>query len=165
MEAEGRERLAQLDSVTAWERAETSRRRRLSGALGGSFGNGTQLLMGGQLGLAVPWSPSLSFVSDVTLGFFSGGVSTLVQGSLRYFLPKDGVQPFGGLGLGVLVLSDKMGDLSGANLVLTPILGVEIPATDMKDVFGEKLKGYFVEYQGVGFFDLHRFVFGLNWNF
>jgi hypothetical protein len=41
---------------------------------------------------------------------------------------------------------------------------VEIPATDMKDVFGEKLKGYFVEYQGVGFFDLHRLVFGLNWN-
>ena len=165
VEAEGREQLIQLDSAMAWKDAESLRRRRLSGALGGSFGNGTQFLLGGQLGLAAPWSPSFSFVPEVTLGFFDGGVSTLVQGSLRYFYPRDGVEPYGGLGLGVLVLSGKLGDLSGSSVALTPILGVEIPATGMRDVFGEGLKGYFVEYQGVGFFDLHRLAFGLNWGF
>ena len=165
VEAEGREQLIQLDSAMVWEDAEALRRRRLSGALGGSFGNGTQFLLGGQLGFGAPWSPSFSFVPEVTLGFFDGGVSTLVQGSLRYFYPRDGVEPYGGLGLGVLVLSGTLGDLSGSSVALTPILGVEIPATGMRDVFGEGLKGYFVEYQGVGFFDLHRLVFGLNWGF
>jgi hypothetical protein len=165
VEAEGREQLIQLDSAMAWEDAEARRRRRLSGALGGSFGNGTQFLMGGQLGLAAPWSPNFSFVPEVTLGFFDGGVSALVQGSLRYFYSRDGAEPYGGLGLGVLVLSGTLGDLSGSSVALTPILGVEIPATGMRDVFGEGLKGYFVEYQGVGFFDLHRLVFGLNWGF
>ena len=102
-------------------------------------------------------------MSEVSLGFFSGGVSTLAQGSVLYHYPNSGAQPYGGLGLGVLVLSDKIGNLSGANLVVTPILGVEIPAKEMKDVFGERMKGYFVEYQGVKFFDLHRVVFGMSW--
>lgn len=163
VEAEGRDQILQLDSALAWEDAEALRRRRVGGALGGSFGNGTQLLLGGQLGFGAPWSPSFSFVPEVTLGFFDGGVSALAQGSLRYFYPRDGVEPYGGLGLGVLVLSGTLGDLSGSTVSVTPILGVEIPATGMKDVFGEGLRGYFVEYQGVGFFDLHRLVFGLNW--
>lgn len=164
MEAEGRQLVAQLDSAQTWERAEGARRRRLSGAGGGSFGNGTQLLVGGQMGLAAPWSPSFSIVPEVALGFFGGATSALVQGSVRYFHPGEGIEPFAGLGLGVLILSGELGDRSGTNLVVTPILGVEVPAPDMGDVFGSKLKGYFVEYQGVGFFDSHRLVFGLNWD-
>jgi len=163
MEAEGRELVARFDSATAWNRAETDRRRRWGGALGGTFGNGSQLVLSGQIGLVAPWSPRFAFVPEVALGFFGGGTSSLVQGSLRYFHTGNAIEPYVGLGLGVLVMGHELAGRSGADFVVTPILGLEIPATGMSDVFGARLKGYFIEYQGVGFFDLNRLTFGLNW--
>jgi len=163
VEAEGYEIRLQSDSSLAWERTEARRRRRLSGTTGGSFKNGTQVLLGGQLGFETPWSPSIGFVPEVTLGFLDGGASALVQGSVRYFRPSEGAELYGGLGLGILVLSDDLGSLSGSRLVLTPIFGIEVPSSDLGNLFGGALTSYFVEYQGVGFFDLNRLVFGVNW--
>jgi hypothetical protein len=157
--------LSQLDSLNAWNRAERDRRRRFSGNLGGSFGNGAQVLVGGQLGFTAPWSPSLAFSADATLGVFGGATTALLQGSLRYFLPREGPEPYAGLGLGVLVLSEALGDRDGSDLVFSPVLGVEVPMPDWKPALGDTFRGYFVEYQAVDFFDQHRLLIGLNWGY
>jgi hypothetical protein len=157
--------VSQLDSVNAWRTAEKARRRRFGGNLGGSFGNGSQALLGGQLGVTAPWSPSLAFSVDATLGGFGGATTALLQGGLRYFLPREGPEPYAGLGLGVLVLSGKLGDREGSDLVLTPVLGVEVPMRAWQPALGESFQGYYVEYQAVGFFDQHRLLIGLNWGY
>jgi hypothetical protein len=165
MKAEGAALLAAEDSLQASEKAERLRRRHIRGFAGGAVGNGSQLLLGGRLGVPVPWSPIMSFVPEVSLGFFGGATSALVQGSLRYHFIRNGVEPYAGLGLGILILSDELGDRSGSSLVATPTLGIEIPGAVVGDILGWDPSSYFVEYQGIALFDHHRLTFGVGWRY
>lgn len=152
---------------TEEERERRAKRRRLAFELGGSFGeSAAQFVLGGQVGLAAPWSSSMAIVPEVQVGMFDGGSSLLAQGALRYVWDRDGVEPFLGAGIGLLVFGNQVGDReSGSRLVVNPVVGVEIPIEAFSRWFGSSARGLFMEYQGVDFFSIHRVMAGINWSY
>jgi len=165
MREDGEVFLPRLDSLIAWERSERARRNRLSPTMGGSFGNGTQFVLGGQVGFAAPWSPSFAIVPEVQVGMGGGGTSMLVQGALRYYHPMPTWEPYAGAGIGLMVLSSPVGDRSGSSFMFTPVFGVEFHAPDGGGRLGRAYQGWFAEYQAVDFFDTHRLLVGMSWGF
>jgi hypothetical protein len=141
-------------------------RRRFAAPYGGAnFTNGGQFVLGGRLGLNTTWQQDRwSWVPEVALGFGAGGVTTLVQGGLHYFFSTSGaVEFYGGLGAGLLVMSEPIGDRSGADFVLTPAVGITGESAQLAEGLGGGAWGWFAEFQGIGFFDLNRVLVGLRW--
>ena len=88
----------------------------------------------------------------------------MVQGGLQYFFASTGaVEFYGGLSAGLLVMSDSIGDRSGASFVFTPAVGITGESAELAEGVGGTAWGWFAEYQAVGFFDLNRLLVGLTW--
>jgi hypothetical protein len=153
---------AQVDSLAARLQAELARRPAASAYLGPSFGGEFQFIVGGQIALRSP-ARDLSIVPEAALGF-GGGTSALIGVNGHYTLKSTGTtRPYLGFGVGLLVVSDPLGDLEGSNIVFTPKVGVTIESPGAQKLFGERATGWLVEYQGVDFFSLNRVLFGVRW--
>jgi hypothetical protein len=156
---------AEQDQARRLFELRRSRRRFAAPYAGANFSNGGQFVLGGRLGLNTTWQQDRwSWVPEVALGFGAGGVTTVVQGGLHYFFPTNGaVEFYGGLSAGVLVMSEPIGDRSGADFVLTPVVGITGESTEIAAGLGGGAWGWFAEFQGIGFFDLNRVLVGLRW--
>ena len=51
----------------------------------------------------------------------------------------------------------------GSAFVFNPAIGVNINSKSLQKLFGASAKGYFVELQGVDFFNNTRLIAGVNW--
>ena len=130
--------------------------------LGPSFGGDFQFIVGGQIGLRSP-ARQLSIVPEAALGF-GAGTSALIGVGGHYSLRAEGAtRPYVGLSMGLLVVSEPLGDVEGSNLVFTPKFGVTIDSDAARSLFGSRAAGWIVEYQAVDFFSLNRLLFGVRW--
>lgn len=153
---------AREDTLAARLQAELARRPGAMAYLGPSFGGDFQFVVGGQIALRSPVR-ELAIVPETALGF-GAGTSALIGVNGHYTLRSSGTtRPYAGLGLSLLVLSQPLGDLEGANLVVTPKLGVTFDSESAKKLFGDRATGWMLEYQGVDFFSLNRVLFGVRW--
>jgi hypothetical protein len=155
--------VAQTDSLIIWRRQEEEKRSRVGATLGGSFGNSGQVVLGGQLSFAMPGSPRWAIVPEAEIGVGGGGTSALVQVGTRYYFDTGSSQVYAGGALGLIVFDDKVGNRSGSSVILSPVVGWEVPSSGGVSWLGSGYQGWFVEYQGVDMFDIHRLLVGVNW--
>jgi hypothetical protein len=113
-----------------------------------------------------PWSKDLRIGPQVSLGF-SSTITALVTGNGIYYFATGSTKPYAGIGIGVLVRADEIDGKSGSSFVMDPIFGVEWSnkSERTRRWFGPRALGYFVEVQGVNYFDNTRLVGGVTWKF
>ena len=109
-----------------------------------------------------PFATSV-FGAEAAIGFLSG-TTALIQGlGLYHFqLRNPEIQPYAGLGLGLLVKSG-LEEQDGSTFAVTPVLGVTFYSPGASRLFGRYAQGYFIEYQGVDLFGISRIIAGLRW--
>lgn len=136
-------------------------KRTISAGLGGF----KQMYLDGRVSFRSPWLRQLRLVPEAAVGFFGGGVSALIAANAHYVLAKEGTtKPYAGLGIGLLVRGSEIDGKDGTSFVVNPALGVEF-ATKAAQIFGPGASAFFVEAQGVDFFQNFRLVGGVTWKF
>lgn len=151
---------AREDTAFARRQEQAARGRTASAFIGGF----SEFYVGGRTTFRSKISPNLRFTPEATLGFFGGGVSVLIAANAQYDLAKSGtVIPYLALGAGLRVLSDSIGGEAGSSFVFNPAIGANINSNSLQKLFGTSAKGYFIEVQGVDFFNNTRVLLGVNW--
>ena len=131
---------------------------------GATVSEGGQAVLGARVNLGpfLAAVPALDLVPEVAVGFGSGGTSTLLAANAQYWFGRLGtLQPYVGAGLGLMNFSDEVGSRDGLDLVVNPSVGSAW-------TFGGspllRAAQFFVEYQGLDWFDLSRVNAGLRWD-